>query len=711
MDKLITSHKYPNLSEISIKKVKIDGWLHDSNKHLLDKYIRLIQPKIILELGVWMGLSTLYMLGLFNGKIISVDNWIGGHNILEGYKKKDKKYDSNKIYNQFLRNLYDYRERVIPVKMDGRKALKYIYNLGIKVDLIYLDMDHTYESVSGDLLEIHKYYPNVPLIGDDYEFYDGVRKAVSEHIRKNKYNIEIFGNSYYIYKKNIVEYKLFNNLNYDIVEPKRNNTMNVLLITINKDNIKNIIELYNKTKTKYIVCIVEEVKGSLINSVIRREKNKFDVIVLLLNNYIIDVNTSYFFNNFPEKPLLFDKPEIFSSNRRISILSISMIDYYKIEGLPNVDNLEILQAVLYIRLSMLDNLSIIKYNFLEDKYISLEKIKVYEDLYVENSFKNGINSVVSKYESKKKVGKNIYKYSFLSDFPQHNINYYQQYISVKLNSVKEIGKIRYVKEPEYEWVPNPEKDEKVLELLTNNSPYFNKHTSYEEIVVNALYVLDIDFSKSKDVLVYSHTVKPDKSYHNSIKNIIDKNVNKISELNPNNIIGLKKKYDFIFINYTTNNRLSIILDNLKMKGSAYITYGFGKQRFTRKRFEILCTIFAYLFEYVYIYRSYSILGNRKLATILLKNKINDLTIEDYVDTEIVIDDQYLNNNVKEFNSFYKNVDVLNNYIDTTYNKVEKLKVEDKKKYKVFSNLIKSEKKKTFDDASTDAILNKKYLNL
>lgn len=74
MNKIISENPYPDLKNISVKNVNIQGWLHESNKLMLDKYIKILNPKIILELGAWKGLFTLYMLNLFDGIVISVDS-------------------------------------------------------------------------------------------------------------------------------------------------------------------------------------------------------------------------------------------------------------------------------------------------------------------------------------------------------------------------------------------------------------------------------------------------------------------------------------------------------------------------------------------------------------------------------------------------------------------------------------------------------------
>ena len=76
--------------------------------------------------------------------------------------------------------------------MDGRKAMKLISDLGIKPDLIYLDMDHSYESAKGDLVELMKYFPDTLILGDDILYWKGVAQAVKETMKEYKLtNLEI----------------------------------------------------------------------------------------------------------------------------------------------------------------------------------------------------------------------------------------------------------------------------------------------------------------------------------------------------------------------------------------------------------------------------------------------------------------------------------------------------------------------------------------
>jgi hypothetical protein len=712
MHKLLLKHPFPKDNEINIKKVLVEGWLHPSNRILLQKYINIIHPKIILELGAWKGMSTIYMLTLFDGNIISIDNWSGGNSILVNEKRKQK-HDVDKIYNQYLRNVYEYRERVTPIKIDGRLGIKYIYDLGIKPDLIYLDMDHTYDSVSKDLETIYNYFPNVPLIGDDIEFFDDVRKAVTEYIHKYNYNIDILGNCYYIssiIKKNII-FEVYNKLNYSLIDYEKTIQSKVLILTINNNNFKNITDLYNIDKIKYKVCYINNNYGSLINSIIL-ENNEYNNIILLLNNYIIDINTAHFFMINPFIPIIYDKSDIFLMNNRITMLSICRKDYFDIEGLPNIDDINKIQTILYLRLSTLKNVNITKFNFINSEELHSKKIKIPdESLYIENSFKNGINSICPKYINKKCLSKNIYEYNFDTVFPQHNLKFYQQNIIIKLDKVSSL-KIKYKSEIHpFVSIYNMD-DWEVKKLIVNNSAFFTKISPFENIILEALNILNITNLKYKDIMVFYHSnkdfirtyeTKYTKSYKNFVKNIINSNINSFSNMNN---INDSKEYDFIFINKIGfNKKIELIIKNLKMNGSGIIYYDI----YNYKMFEYFIAVMSYMFNNVYLYKPYNIMGHQMFVYILVKEKITNIDFNfDKHDYDININNDTNNTNLI---NFYKQCNILSKTVINTYNEVCILKNDDKKKYKIFYNNIIKKKNKLMLDKTVSAGMNKLYLNL
>jgi hypothetical protein len=72
--------------------------------------------------------------------------------------------DENASFQTFAVNLWDYRDRVIPVRDEAPGALYALAQLGIQPDLIYLDADKT-----GRELEVcDRLFPGAILTGDDW---------------------------------------------------------------------------------------------------------------------------------------------------------------------------------------------------------------------------------------------------------------------------------------------------------------------------------------------------------------------------------------------------------------------------------------------------------------------------------------------------------------------------------------------------------------
>lgn len=173
----------------------LHGWLGEGNQLLLKKYIT-DDYKLIFEFGSWLGLSAEYILNNTdqNCIVICIDTWEGDWSIKQ--TTKYKKHLQN-LYDTFIVNMWKWKDRLIPVKMDGRKAMKYLHDLGLTPDLIYLDMDHSYESAKGDLKLLMKYFPDTLILGDDILYWKGVAQAVKEIIREYKIsNLEINKNCY-----------------------------------------------------------------------------------------------------------------------------------------------------------------------------------------------------------------------------------------------------------------------------------------------------------------------------------------------------------------------------------------------------------------------------------------------------------------------------------------------------------------------------------
>lgn len=206
--------------EPKIKKNFRQNWFSEDNQTMLLKYIKKFCNKkesIILELGTWMGRSAFFSSKYIteDSVVICVDHWRGDISIGKEYKNKE----SELLYKQFIINLWEYRNKIIPVRMDGNVAIKLLYEMGIKPDLIYLDMDHSYESVIINLKNINRYYPDVPLVGDDFYHYEGVKRAVMEQLINNDYKyLDIERNCYALIKNrkiNFTKKEILKELKYE----------------------------------------------------------------------------------------------------------------------------------------------------------------------------------------------------------------------------------------------------------------------------------------------------------------------------------------------------------------------------------------------------------------------------------------------------------------------------------------------------------------
>jgi hypothetical protein len=181
------------------------GWFEYTNKEVLNKFIP--HAKVIVELGSWYGKSAKYILENTSNdtKLIAIDIW-DNYFIKNMWKSRGKDYkqhvpfiDDHPLYDTFLVNMWDYKDRLLPIQSDTIDGLYNIHDLGIVPDLIYIDAGHEYESVIKELNILHELFPNVQLCGDDVSW-DGVRKALIEYTTLYHYELVEIGNCWYINK-------------------------------------------------------------------------------------------------------------------------------------------------------------------------------------------------------------------------------------------------------------------------------------------------------------------------------------------------------------------------------------------------------------------------------------------------------------------------------------------------------------------------------
>lgn len=203
---------FPCVNDYETVKVlpqKFQGWY--ANAQPMEQLISQLKPKVIIELGAWLGVSTLHMANLLpsDGYVFTVDHWYKApydSNIPNYYQD----FDVKNLYPQFLSNVIHcgLEKKIIPVFGDTSEALKQLKRSNIVPDLIYVDADHEESGVYRDL---SNYYPLVKghgiICGDDYywNLSDSgypVKKAVDRFAKENNLTVHTPNNWFWFLTEN-----------------------------------------------------------------------------------------------------------------------------------------------------------------------------------------------------------------------------------------------------------------------------------------------------------------------------------------------------------------------------------------------------------------------------------------------------------------------------------------------------------------------------
>lgn len=179
------------------------GWASQYTQSNLISALKVVKPKVILELGVWYGLSTRLM-SHYNPtkdcKIYCADFYKNSAIPDKEYRKlypSDKFYKNHQKYETFYANLSgrvpenDLTQRfyfdkvdtnksksVYIMKMDANEAIEIAKKTNMNPDLIYVDFVKNTEELTIVLRKLRDYFPKAIIVGDDY-VYDRVKKAVA----------------------------------------------------------------------------------------------------------------------------------------------------------------------------------------------------------------------------------------------------------------------------------------------------------------------------------------------------------------------------------------------------------------------------------------------------------------------------------------------------------------------------------------------------
>ena len=176
----------------------LHGWFTNDNIQVLNKAFTK-KPEIFVELGVWYGKSSEYILNNCNCTLISIDVWEQD----AWWYKEHGVYDMVQKYplhKTFLSNFYEFKDKLIPIKKNDIEAIKELHNNNVKVDAFYLDTTHEYNDTINEIETIMSLYPNAFLCGDDYTHHGahaGCGRAIDEMALKYNKKLTHFNRGWY----------------------------------------------------------------------------------------------------------------------------------------------------------------------------------------------------------------------------------------------------------------------------------------------------------------------------------------------------------------------------------------------------------------------------------------------------------------------------------------------------------------------------------
>ena len=178
----------------------IDWSLDGGGRWMVQQVLRRRKLKVVLEIGCFLGGSILNWLEASQDVIVvAVDPWPDSWDVASIARDLGKSEAvieqlsaSGGMYHTFLANLWDYQDRVIPVREYSPGILHTLAEEGLKPDLIYLDSDKL-----GTEVELcHELFPGAIMTGDDWGWTNeageyAIRKPVQDFCRSHDRHLRV----------------------------------------------------------------------------------------------------------------------------------------------------------------------------------------------------------------------------------------------------------------------------------------------------------------------------------------------------------------------------------------------------------------------------------------------------------------------------------------------------------------------------------------
>ena len=163
------------------------GWAseHPAYKEFID----IVNPKLIVEVGTWMGGSaraltrTMLEKGVDDFEVVCIDTFLGS---VEHWNKiayvMSLKNGRPNVYEQFMSNTVHsgYQKWITPFPVDAQNGFLTFQTMNIVPDIVYIDAGHDYHSVMNDLVNWASILrQGGAIIGDDWH-HPPIKRAVAD---------------------------------------------------------------------------------------------------------------------------------------------------------------------------------------------------------------------------------------------------------------------------------------------------------------------------------------------------------------------------------------------------------------------------------------------------------------------------------------------------------------------------------------------------
>lgn len=162
------------------------GWNHDH------RYLRELQPGVIVEVGSWKGASAVTMartihITATDACVLAVDTWRGSAEHWDEVPRNP--WGVARLYDLFLSNVIHegMAGYVVPLPLDSASAATLLALRNISASVVHIDAAHDFESCSADLRRWwNLLLPGGRMIVDDYgsSMWRDVKPAVDEFCNK-----------------------------------------------------------------------------------------------------------------------------------------------------------------------------------------------------------------------------------------------------------------------------------------------------------------------------------------------------------------------------------------------------------------------------------------------------------------------------------------------------------------------------------------------